>query len=154
MDMARNRRAVSKQRVFSVAAVDIMQMALLYENNGTLPAKFKRIMADWASPESRNPAVQADAISKLVSAGVLPAASDVTLKYAGFSPIERAQIAQDRVLDQGQSMLEEIAHSLEAKALRTDTKVVEDAQNPAAVGSVATPPVTPKKPDSGSRNAG
>jgi hypothetical protein len=76
------------------------------------------------------------------------------LKGLGWSAIERARLAQDRVLDQGQSMLEELAHSLDAKALRTDTTVIRDAQNPSAVGAV-TPNVMPKKvPVRGNGNAG
>lgn len=136
MDMERCRRARAKQRNFGVAIADVMRMGITFENGGRLPATFNRIMVDWASPESRNLTALSDAVSKLVSAGVLPAASDVTMKMIGLSPVERAQVAQDRALDEGQSMLQEISKSLEAKALRTSTTVVRDAEAPAAVAKV------------------
>lgn len=138
MDMARNRRAMMKHRVFGVAIAEVMQMALRFENDGVIPDRFSRIMVDWRSPEAYNPAVQADAVSKLVAAGILPAASDVTLKRVGLSPVERAQVKQDRDEDQGQSMLEEISKSLEAKALRTSTTVVRDATDPSQIAKPAS----------------
>lgn len=137
MDMERCRRAIAKQRSFSVAIADVMRMAVTFENGGRLPASFGRVMVDWASPQSTNLTALSDAVAKLVGSGVLPASSDVTLKMIGLSPVERAQVAQDRVMDQGQSMLLEISKSLEAKALRTDTTVVKDAEAPTRVADVA-----------------
>lgn len=133
MDTARNRRARTKQRLFGVPIAQIMQMAVSFENGGSVPANFARIMVDWTAPEALNPAIMADWASKIVSAGIAPAGSDVVAKRLGFTPVERAQMAKERADDQGQSLLDEIAHSLEAKALRTGTTVVRDAENPAAV---------------------
>lgn len=146
MDMERCRRAIAKQRNFGVAIADVMRMAVAFENGGKTPATFDRVMVDWSSPESTNLTALSDAVSKLVAAGVLPAGSDVTLKIIGLSPVQRAQVAQDRAADQGQSMLEEISKNLEAKALRTDTTVVRDAEAPATVAKAPGNGIAPVKP--------
>jgi len=73
------------------------------------------------------------------------------LKRLGYSAVERARLEQDRKLDQGASMLEEIAHSMEARALRTEKAVTADAAAElkptltAADVPGATPAAMPKK---------
>jgi hypothetical protein len=120
---------------------------------GEQPQDVLRLETDWRDPAPQTISGTSDAISKQITAGAIPATSDVTLKRLGYSPVERQRLADDRVVDQGQSMLQEIAHSLDAKALRVDTAVVRDAQNPSAVG--ATPNAMPKKvPVRGNGNAG
>jgi hypothetical protein len=112
MDTMRNRRAILKQRTFGVPVVEVAQTCMRFLNNGVLPREFRRIAADWAPPEMASLAQLADPLSKLIAAGTLPATSDVTLKRASFSAVERAQIEQDR----GPQRADQIVATLQANA--------------------------------------
>jgi len=148
-DARRDRRARRMQVVFGVPMVKAMQFGIRYQHNGDLPEEFKRMAVDWAGVAIETPGVTADAITKQISAGAIPAASDETLKALGWSAVQRARLEQDRKLDQGQSMLEEIAHSMEARALRTAKAVTADAATENApvvvAGATPTPAAMPKK---------
>jgi hypothetical protein len=115
-DARRDRRARRKQGIFGVPLVDVMKLAIRFENNGNLPDKYRRMAVDWADPSIETPATTSDAITKYVAAGVLPAESDVTLKRARFSAVERAQIAQDRVQSAARSDLARIADAMTTTA--------------------------------------
>jgi hypothetical protein len=129
-------KADRKTKMFGESWRDVMKLALLVRD-GSLPANADSITTDWADTATPTPAATTDAVSKQVAEGIIPATSDVTLKRLGYSAVERQRLEQDRVLDQGQSMLREIASSLSAKALRTDVTVTKDAANPAALGKPA-----------------
>jgi hypothetical protein len=145
-------RSRMKHVGFSDGHEDIVRIGLIVKH-GSLPDDAHRIETDWRNPAPETPAGTSDAIGKQIESGAIPATSDVTLKRLGYSAVERARLAQDRIEDQGQSMLQEIAHSLDAKALKVDSTVLKDAQNPGAVGSV-TPNAMPKKvPVGGNGNA-
>lgn len=116
-DARRDRRARTMQATFGVALVEVMQLGLRFENGGRLPAEFERMFADWADPSIETPGVTADAVTKYVAAGVLPARSDVTLKRARFSAVERARIAQDWAEQDRVDAMRQIADSV--AALRT-----------------------------------
>jgi hypothetical protein len=108
-DARRDRRSRRMQSVFGVALVGVMQLEIRFENGGKLPTQFERMFVDWADPSIETPGVTADAITKFVTAGVLPPRSDVTLKRARFSAVERARIAQDWVEQDRQDALNQIA---------------------------------------------
>jgi hypothetical protein len=108
----RNRRARSQQAGFGVPLVKVMQYAAMFDNHGVLPEKFKAIEADWVEVEEINFVGVSDAISKLVSAQIIPATSDVTLKRAGFSAVQRARLAQDRSADDSRQLGRAIANAL------------------------------------------
>ena len=146
-------RARMKQVAFAGGHEELMRLALLVRG-GEQPENVLRLETDWRNPAPETISGTSDAITKQIESGAIPATSDVTLKRLGYSPVERQRLADDRVVDQGQSMLQEIAHSLDAKALKVDTTVLKDAANPSAVGSV-TPNAMPKKvPVGGNGNAG
>lgn len=103
METRRNRRALSMARQNGVAIVGVMQDAIRHQHNGELPPEFERMACDWAPIM---PGKTADDISKLVASGSIPPRSDVTLKHAGFSAVERAQMEQDWAAeDRRQSLL-------------------------------------------------
>ena len=139
-------KADRKTKMFGESWRDVMKLALLVRD-GSMPPNADSITTDWADTATPTPAATTDAITKQVGEGIIPATSDVTLKRLGYSAVERQRLEQDRATDEGQSMLREIASNLSAKALRTDTTVVRDASNPAAVAA------TPKTPSSGNGNA-
>lgn len=105
----RNRRAALKQRSFAVPLERAMQMAMRFQNGGALPDEFRRIEIDWMPLIEPSLNGVSDGLSKQVDAGIIPPTSDVTLKRAGYSAVERAQLAQDRVLGDGQRTLNAIA---------------------------------------------
>ena len=140
-------RALRKQVAFSDDWEETMLLALLIRD-GSLPDNAFLLEADWRDPAPQTIAGTSDAITKQIASGAIPATSDVTLKRLGYSAVERARLAQDRAVDQGQSMLMEIAHSLEAKALRTEKLVNSDAAAAAApvlTTGTPTPNAMPKK---------
>jgi hypothetical protein len=132
-----------KQVALSGGHEELMRLALLIRD-GSTPDNAHRIETDWRDPAPQTLAGTSDAITKQIESGAIPAASDVTLKRLGYSAVERARLAVDRAADQGEALLQQIAHSLDAKALRVDTTVLKDASNPGAVGA-PTPNVMPKK---------
>lgn len=114
METRRNRKAIRKQAIFGTALVEVMQMAQRFLNGGRLPEQFKRMAVDWMPPSMPSLAQTADPVTKLIAAGALPARSDVTLKRAGFSAVERAQIEQDWLEQDGRTALEQIRVGLTA----------------------------------------
>jgi hypothetical protein len=156
-DARRDRRARRMQVVFGVEMVKAMQFGIRYQNNGELPDEFRRMSVDWASVAIETPGVTADAITKQIAAGSIPATSDETLKALGWSYVQRQRLAQDRAVDQGASMLQEIAHSLDAKAFRADKALTSESAQSAgqpdpnkaiptpAPGASPTPNMMPKR---------
>lgn len=133
-------KADRKTRMFGESWRDVMKLALLVRD-GSLPPNADSITTVWADTATPTPAATTDAIFKQIQSGYLPATSDVTGEKLGYTAVERQRIEADRQADQGQAMLKEIASSLSAKALRVDTTIVKDAENPGAMAA------TPKAPD-------
>lgn len=140
-DLTRNRRAELMQDYFATPMIRVMQMAMRFQNNGMLPKQFRRIEVDWRSVHHVSLAQAADPISKLVASGSIPASSDVTLKAAGFTAVQRAQMEQDRQVGQGQSLLQQIASSMELKAMKAENTMAADAASVSAPPPVAAPGV-------------
>ena len=137
-------RADRKTTIFGDPWTEAGRLLLLFRD-GSLPDNAELLTAVWGDTGTPTPAATTDAIAKQIAAGAIPAASDVTLERLGYSAVERQRLAQDRAADQGASFLEQIAHSVEAKAFRADSTLVHEAQAP------ATPTV---KPADGNANAG
>lgn len=129
MDTMRNRRAILKQRTFGVPVVEVAQLTMRFMNNGVLPKEFRRIAVDWMPPEMASLAQLADPLSKLIGVGSIPATSDVTLKRASFSAVERAQLEKDR----GEQVPNDIRQALADAAAKTRTPQVSSGNGtPAA----------------------
>jgi hypothetical protein len=92
----RNRRARLQQKIRSPAVVEVVQMMLKFQNKGDLPPEFARMEADWIDLDETPLSVVAPALQLLISEGAIPATSDVTLRKAGFSAVERRRLAEDR----------------------------------------------------------
>ena len=140
-------RALGKHTAFADEWVETMCLSLLIRD-GSLPADAHRLEVDWRDPAPQTLAGTSDAITKQIAAGAIPATSDVTLKRLGYSAVERARLEQDRKVDQGLSLLEQISHSMEARALRTVKSVTADAAAetaPILPAGAVTPAVMPKK---------
>lgn len=112
MNAERDLAAVQMQKQFGVSLVRIAQTALRFENGGVLPEQYKALIADWNPVTLPNPAATSDAITKQITAGAVPATSDVTLKRLGYTAVERARLAQDRVEDDARNMALALAQGL------------------------------------------
>jgi hypothetical protein len=112
MNAERDLNAIQMQNQFGVDLVKVAQMALRFENKGVLPREFERLAGDWNPVTLPNPAATSDAITKQISAGSIPATSDVTLKRLGYSAVERARLEQDRKREDGRKAAQAIAASL------------------------------------------
>jgi hypothetical protein len=97
---------------------------------------------DWLDPKTPTPAATTDAIYKQITAGSIPATSDVTLKALGWSGVERARLEVDRKVDAGASVLAELATSLQAKEARVDMTVARDISPAAAKAAPVVNPAT------------
>lgn len=141
------RRADHKTVMFGKGWRDVMKLALMVR--GSEPANMEKIATVWSSTSTPTIAATTDAIFKQVTMGYLPATSDVTGEALGYSAIQRERIEIDRAADQGASMLEQIAHNMEAKALRMSGAVTADEakmnQSDQGVTPAPMPGLMPKK---------
>lgn len=85
------------------------QLTVRFMHGGQLPASAARLAVDWADPAMLSAAQAADSISKQVSAGSVPATSDVVLKRLGYSALERERLADDRQAAEDRAILAELA---------------------------------------------
>lgn len=104
----RDRYAIRKQEQFGCGWVRALQHAVRFANGGKLPADMTRIEVDWAPPSIPSIGAVGSFLSQMIATGVLPPESDVVLKRAGFSAVERAQIAQDRQTHQAVATMQQI----------------------------------------------
>lgn len=108
----RNRRADRMQREFGDPLVDVVKMALRFENKGKLSEEYRRLVCDW-EPVSREALTSAsDGVSKQVTAGSVPATSDVVLKRLGYTEVERRQLDDDRRREDARASARAIAESV------------------------------------------
>jgi|GEM_PF-1490493 len=139
LDLTRNRRAELMQDYFATPLVRVMQMAMRFQNNGVLPEQFRRIEVDWRSVRHLSLAQAADPLSKLIASNSIPPRSDVTLKAAGFTAVQRQQMQQDWNEADAQAALKQIADSLAANAARTPNGA-PDGNNPGATPASGSAP--------------
>ena len=69
---------------------------MLREGLTEVPDELKRLNVRWIDPSTPSRAQATDAVVKQVSAGILPAESDVTLELLGFSSDVIERITEDR----------------------------------------------------------
>lgn len=115
----RNGRAKSMQRGFELPLVRMAQTVVRFQNKGDLPKEYRGMSVDWSPIVDDDFSVTADGVSKLVKQGVLPATSDVTLKRAGFSAVERRRLEQDRKSESGANAAKAIVDALAGQTQAT-----------------------------------
>jgi hypothetical protein len=137
------RRAQQCQLQWSGPLEDIMRLVWRFANDGAeVPAEMQRLETDWEPAETKTLTGISDAIFKQAQMGAIPATSDVTLKQLGYSAVERQRLAIDRAVDAGQSVLAELASSLQAKEARVDLTVARDINPTAAKAAPTVNPAT------------
>jgi hypothetical protein len=127
-------KANRKTVVFGKGWANLMRKALLVR--GEQPNDAHLIAPVWGETATPTIGATTDAIFKQVSMGYLPATSDVVGEQLGYTPVQRARIEADRVTDSGTSFLNELAHSIGAKAARVDQSLASDIGGHAATAPV------------------
>lgn len=113
------KRAERKQRAFTAGWSQVMRLALLVRD-GSLPPNADKIEPVWRNPATPTIAASTDAAVKLVTAGVIPASSDVTLEMVGLTAGQQRRVQADRKTDEGAVLLRQLAASQQVKAARGD----------------------------------
>jgi hypothetical protein len=93
-----------------------MQLALMIENNGKVPADLNKIEVLWTPPETPTPTETSTAIASQISTGSIPATSSVTLAALGWSPLQIEQLAADRTKADNAAALQAISATLQQQA--------------------------------------
>lgn len=136
------KRAERKMLGFSHSWQEVLKFALAIRD-GSEPDNTHRILCDWADAATPTPGATTDALVKQIQAGMVTPTSDVVLKRAGYSALERARLEQDRKNDAGSQFLAQLADSLQAKAARTDMSVIRDINPTAAKVTSVEPAANP-----------
>jgi hypothetical protein len=150
------RRVERKQTTFGAGWKQMARHVLAYRNGGTIPDNAKRLELEWADAATPNLAGMTDALQKQIASGMVPAASDVVLRKAGYSAIDRLRLEVDRKADQGSQVLAELANSMQAKQIRAVTTVDKNLNPnaPAAGASSSSTPTPTPSANAGSSAAG
>jgi hypothetical protein len=127
-------KANRKTVVFGKGWANVMRKALLVR--GDQPDDAHLIVPVWGETATPTIGATTDAVSKQIQMGYLPATSDVVGEQLGYTPVERARIEADRATDAGSSFLDELAHSIGAKAARVDQSLTADIGGHAATAPV------------------
>ncbi|MGH3760261.1 phage portal protein [Actinophytocola sp.] len=85
------KRAERRTRAFSGAWEQAMRLGMRIVD-GELPAEATRLEAVWRDPSTPTYAAKADAVSKLVAAGILPVS--VAWEELGYTPEQRRKLAE------------------------------------------------------------
>jgi hypothetical protein len=102
------KKAERRTKRFGSAWQQAMRLAL-WVRDGEPPDKTRRIETVWRNPATPTLAAQTDAAVKLVSAGIIPADSDVTLELAGLTEGQRQRVRADRRRAAGGSLIDRLA---------------------------------------------
>lgn len=101
------KRAERKQSMLSAPWGQVLRLALLVQR-GEVPDRARRIETVWRNPATPTMAAQTDAAVKLVTAGIIPAESEVALEMVGLSEAQRQRIRSDRQRSQARATLARI----------------------------------------------
>lgn len=107
-----NQDAESAHEPFGAAWIDALRMAVEISEGSS--EGLELLSAKWRNPATPTMASQADATSKLVAAGVLPADSDVTLELMGFDQVTIDRIVAHRRRSAVSSLVQGIGQRLDA----------------------------------------
>jgi hypothetical protein len=121
-----NADAESAHEPFGAAWVDAMRMAVEIREGSS--EGLELLTTKWRDPATPTKAAAADAVMKLVGAGVLPADSAVTLEQLGFDQTTIDRIAADRRRAAAGSRLDALVSAVTAPAQEV-VDVASDAED-------------------------
>jgi hypothetical protein len=138
-------------RVQLEAAAPMRQLAQLMwrfaHDGAALPDALKQVEVDWLDTASATPAATTDALSKQVATGMVPATSDVVLKKAGYSAVDRKRLAQDRESDPTWQLLKELGSQVAGKDVISALRLLKATGQPVPQpDDTATPADVPAEP--------
>jgi len=115
------------QRTFDDGLQDAIITALELHNDLELPEDARQITTLWTDPSTPSFSAQSDAVTKLVSSGVLETPYDVVLEKLGFSAAEIIRIKSDRTKSQAPSKLAEVLQGRSTPTAEKDTTAQDQA---------------------------
>lgn len=136
------KRARRKQASFSDAWEEAVRLAVLIRDGG-LPDKAARIETDWADPATPTMAATSQALTAQADAGMIPPRSDVTLKKAGYTAVERRQLARDWANDPAAQFIREAGQLVEGKDIVAVGRIAKATGADPTVLGQATPEGAP-----------
>ncbi len=107
------KRAERRQRIFGAAWCEVMRLALLVRD-GSVPPEARSLVARWRDAATPTRAAQADAVMKLVSAGVLPPNSEVTYELLGYDRTTITRLAAETRRARTEQMMQSLFSAPEA----------------------------------------
>lgn len=125
-DATLNRRARRRQRAFGPEHREVMQLSLMIQNNGKLPADLNKIEVLWTPPETPTPTETSLAIASQITSGAIPAQSSVTLAALGWSPLQIEQLQADQKRADAKAALQQIAATMQAQQAAAQQAAAED----------------------------
>lgn len=103
------KRAERRQVSFGEARIEAIRLAVL-ARDGEIPPQLDQMQSLWRDPSTPTRAAAADAVTKLVGAGVLPAQSEVTWELLGFDKTTIERLRTDAAKgDDVTKMLDQLA---------------------------------------------
>ena len=126
-----NADAESAHEPFGAAWVDAMKMAV--EIRGGSAEGLELLTTKWRDPATPTKAAAADAVMKMVSAGVLPPDSAVTLEQLGFDQTTIDRIVADRNRSQAGDRLSQLVEAARVASQEAPLDPVAAAVEPAPV---------------------
>jgi hypothetical protein len=111
-----NKTAERAHDTLGAGWVEAMQMAVMVRDGlSEVPDELRLMRARFRNPATPTRSAAADAVTKLVQAGILPADSDVTLEMAGFDRTEIQRIQADRRRSEGKVRIGQIVQEARAQ---------------------------------------
>lgn len=143
-------RASGRVQLQATAGVrKVGQLIWRFANSGReLTDEMKRLSVDWIDSRTPTPAATTDSVSKQISAGVVAPWSDVALAELGYSPVQRARIAQDWKGSEALQLEALLTSSLAARQARAANSIASDLEK-ADEGGAVPPQAPPEQLPSG-----
>jgi hypothetical protein len=107
------KQAEERQAGFGAGLNEAGKLAILVRD-GKLPDGINALTSKWRDPATPTQAASADAITKLVGAGVLDATSEVVLDKLNLSPQEKAQVLNERRKGNANKLVQDIRAAQQA----------------------------------------
>lgn len=115
------------QRTFDDGLQEAIVTALELHNDFEVPEDIRSITTLWVDPSTPSLSSQADAMTKLVSSGVLETPYDVVLEKLGFSAAQIIRIKSDRTKAKAPSKLAEVLQGRATPTTEKDTTAQDEA---------------------------
>lgn len=115
------------QRTFDDGLIDAIITALELHNDLEIPEDVRSMTTLWTDPSTPSLSSQADAMSKIVSTGILESPYDVVLEKLGFTASDIVRIKSDRTKAQAPSKLAEVLQGRSTPTAEKDTSAQDEA---------------------------